>query len=218
MKKRDIYWRRYRLEETLYIRQWCLSPLQSSTLGPHIVPPITISCPVIFSWMSSTVWNLFPFKGDFSWEKSKVAGHQIWAVGELSHLGDLMFCQKNFAQDVMHEWVHYRDEAANHQLPIAAGFWIIQIVSMEKCSSLMQNLTQIHCPTHSVILNVMATQHTCSLNGICHPHWLVQWSLHCSLMHIPVHSPWLPCYIDVTHTVLFTLMMVGLFLDRPHII
>ena len=28
---------------------------------------------------------------------------------------------------------------------------------------------QIHCSTHSVILNVIATQYTCSLNSIYHP-------------------------------------------------
>ena len=33
-------------------------------------------------------------------------------------------------------------------------------------------------------------------------------------MCIPVHSPWLPGYIDVTQTIL-TLTMAGLFLDRP---
>ena len=40
------------------------------------------------------------------------------------------------AQDMLHECVRYHDEAANHQLPIAAAFWIIGIVSMEECSSL----------------------------------------------------------------------------------
>ena len=45
--------------------------------------------------------------------------------------------------------------------------------------------------------------------------WLVQWSHHCSGMCIPVHSPWLPGYIDVEQTVLFILTMAGLFLDRP---
>ena len=44
--------------------------------------------------------------------------HQMWAVAGLSHLGDLMFCQKNSAREVIHEQVCYRDEAANHQLPI----------------------------------------------------------------------------------------------------
>ena len=33
MKNRDIYWKRYKIQETLYIRQWCLSPLQSRHLG-----------------------------------------------------------------------------------------------------------------------------------------------------------------------------------------
>ena len=43
--------------------------------------------------------------------------------------------------------------SCHHQLPIAAAFWIIWIVSMEECSSLMQNLMQsllqIHCSTCS---------------------------------------------------------------------
>ena len=42
--------------------------------------------------------------------------------GWLSHLGDLMFHQKNSVQDVMHEQVHYHDEVANHQLPLAVTF------------------------------------------------------------------------------------------------
>ena len=82
---------------------------------------------------------------------------------------------------------------------------------------LMQNLMHICCSTPSVILNATATQYTCSLNGIYHPHWLVQWSHHCSHMGIPFHSPWLPDYIDVMQTILVILTMVGLFLDRPRI-
>ena len=112
----------------------------------------------------------------------------------------------------MHEWVHCHNEASNHQLPIAAAFWIIWIISMDECSSLMENLMQICGSTYSVILNVTATQYTCSLRGIYCPHWLVQWSHHCSCTFIPVHSPWLPGYIDVTQTVLIILTMVGLFL------
>ena len=99
------------------------------------------------------------------------------------------------AWDMMHKWAHCYDEAANHQLPIAAAFWIIQIVSAEECWSLTQNRTQIRCTTRSVILNVMATQYTCSLNGVYHFHW--QWSHHCSCMPILGHSPWLPGYIAV---------------------
>ena len=58
------------------------------------------------------------------------------------------------AWDVMHEWVCCHDEGANHQLPRAAALWIIWIVSAEECSSLAQNLMQIHshfeCNGHTV--------------------------------------------------------------------
>ena len=77
--------------------------------------------------------------------------------------------QKNSAQDRMYEWACCRDEAANHQLPIAVAFWIIWLVSMEECSRFMQHLMQVHCSTHSVILNEMTTRYTCSLNGIYPP-------------------------------------------------
>ena len=89
---------------------------------------------------------------------------------------------KKTAWDVMHERARCLDGAANQQLPTAAAFWIIWMVSTEECSSLTQNLMQILCSTHSVILNVTATQYTCSLKGVCHPHWLVQWS-HCWWLH-----------------------------------
>ena len=46
-------------------------PFKAESLGPHTILPIAISCPTLFSWMSSTAWNLFPFKGDFSFGKSQ---------------------------------------------------------------------------------------------------------------------------------------------------
>ena len=103
------------------------------------------------------------------------------------------------------------------------ALWIIQIVSLEGCSSLTQNLMQIHCSAHSVTLNVTATQYSCSLNGVYCPHWpysVVSTSGSCrrSRMHIPVHSPWLPGYTDVTQTIFIILTMTGTFLDRPCII
>ena len=121
---------------------------------------------------------------------------------------------------MIHEQVHCWDEAANHQLPIAVAFWIIPIASVGECSSLMQTLMQIHCSTRSVILNVTATSthahmYTHATHVYC-PHWLlIQWSCPCSCMHIPVHSPWLPGYIDVMQTILIILIMAGLFPDRP---
>ena len=87
----------------------------------------------------------------------------------LGHTSGLMLYQKNSEHNVMHEQALCPEEVANHQLPIAAAFWIIPIVSREECSSLMQNMMQIDCSTHSVILSVMTTQYTCSLNGIYPP-------------------------------------------------
>ena len=69
MENRDIFWRRYKIQETLYTGQWFLRPLQSRHMWPHTVLPIAISCSVVFSWISSMVWNFFPFKGDFSFGK-----------------------------------------------------------------------------------------------------------------------------------------------------
>ena len=73
MKNRDIYRRRCQcnIQETLYTGQWCLSHLQSRHLV--VVLPITISCSVVFSWISSTAWHLFLFKGYFSFGKSQAS-------------------------------------------------------------------------------------------------------------------------------------------------
>ena len=49
------------------------------------------------------------------------------------------------------------------------AFWVIQIVSVEECSSLTQNLMQSHCSTCSVTLSVTATQYTGSLNASTAP-------------------------------------------------
>ena len=161
------------------------------------------------------VWNLFPFKSYFNfWESQKFQGIKCGPLrGESPVWFDVS--PKHSAQDMMHEWACCPDKAANHQFPTAVAFWIIQIVSTEDCSSFMQNLMQIRYSTCSVILNVMATQYTCSLSGIYLPHSLVQWSHHCSHIHIPVHFPWLTGYIDVTQTVLVILTMARLFIDRP---
>ena len=69
---------------------------------------------------------------------------------------------------------------------------------------------------YSDILNVTATQYTCSLNGIHCPLLTSTVKLLSARRHMPVHSPWLPGYIDVAQTVLVTLTMAGLCLDIPH--
>ena len=68
---------------------------------------------------------------------------------------------------------------------------------------------------YSVILNVRATQYMYSINCVYCPHWLVEWSLPLSCLHVLVHSPWLSGYINVTQTILIMLIMVGFLQDRP---
>ena len=48
-ENRDIYWRRYKIQGTLYIRQWCLSSLQTRHLGTSE-----------FSQLSSAALSYFP--------------------------------------------------------------------------------------------------------------------------------------------------------------
>ena len=64
------------------------------TLGPHSVLPVVVSCTLIFSWISLMVWNTIPFKVIFVLGKARSHRPHIWAVVGLSHLDDLMFCQK----------------------------------------------------------------------------------------------------------------------------
>ena len=128
MKNRDIYWRRYKIQETLYIEQWCLSPLQSRQTGTSHSSPSRhqLSCLIFLNLINGL--KSLPFQRWFWFlEKPEVTGHQIWVVGGLSHLGDVMFCQKT-----LHEmWCvsgHTHDEAASYQLSTAATFWIIQTI------------------------------------------------------------------------------------------
>ena len=186
LQSKSIYWRRYKIQETLYIGQWCLSPLQSRHLGTsHSFPDHPhLPCPTFLDLI--LVWG-------------KARSHRAPNLGcsRAESPGWFDVLSKNSSGDMMPERAYCCDEAASCQLPIAMAFWIIQIASTETCSRLTQNVVQIHCSTHSVILNVTATQYTCTLNGVYHPHWLAQWSHHCSHMCIPVHSPWMPGYIDV---------------------
>ena len=169
--KGDIYGKRYKTQETLYIGQWCLGPLQSRHLGTSHGSP------------NPHQLTLSYFPESHRWSEISSLSKAILVLGKArSYRAPNMGCRgaespgqhdvlpKHPAQDVMHEWACCCDEAATHQWPIAAAFWIIQIVSVEECSSLMLNLMQICCSTHSVILNAIATQYTCSLNSVYCSH------------------------------------------------
>ena len=141
------------------------------------------SCPVVFSHQQSEISSISKVILVLGKVRSQRVPNLYCSRDESPGWFDVL--PKNSAWDLMRERACCCDEAAHHQLPIAASFWIIWIVSAEECSSLMQNLMQILCSTCSVILNSMAIYYTCSLNSVSWPHWLVQWSCHCSSMHIP---------------------------------
>ena len=78
------------MQETLYIGQGPLSFLQSGHSSPsHHQLPHRIVLNLIDSLKSLLLQRRYYF-----WEQPEVAGCPIWAVGGLSHLGDLIFCQK----------------------------------------------------------------------------------------------------------------------------
>ena len=147
-----------------------MTPQSPSKKAPWDLPQFSQSPSAAPSYFPESYWQSeisSLSKVILFWKKPEVTEHQIWAVGELSHLGDLMFHQKTLYEAWWMSGPCCRGEASNHQLPIA--FWIIQIVSSESCSRFTQNLMHIHCSTHSGILNATATQYTCSLNGIYCP-------------------------------------------------
>ena len=84
IKNRDIYWKRYKIQETLYIGKWCLSPLQSRHLETSHSSPNCHQLPChIFLNLTDGLKSL-PFQRWFYfWEKPEVTEWQIWAVGGL---------------------------------------------------------------------------------------------------------------------------------------
>ena len=217
MKNRYIHWRRYKIQETLYIAQRHLSLLQSRHLGTsHSSPnrhqlPCHIFLNLITGLKISSLSKVIFILG-------KARSHRVPNLGCRGAESPERF-------DVLPKNCMGHDAWAGTLLwwscpsPVAHNVGLLShlIVSMEECSSLTHKLMQIHCSTGSGILNATATQCTCSLNSVYCPHWLVQWSRHCSYMRIPVHSPWLPGYIDVMQTILIVLTMAGLSPDRPRI-
>ena len=153
MDNRAIYWRRYK--KKMHIGQRHIRPLQSGHLGASRSSPSHHQLPCHVYPNRINGLKSLPLQWWFEfWKKPEVMGHQIWAVGGLSHLDNLMFCQKT-----LHETWWMSRCIVVMKLPIAVACWIVWILSAEEHSSLMHNLMQIHCSAHSVILNVTDTAH-----------------------------------------------------------
>ena len=156
MKNRDFYWRKYKIQDTLYIGQWHLSHLQSKHLGTSHSSPSRHQLLHRISPNLTDGLKSLPFQRWFYfWEQREVTGHQIWAVVGLSHLGDLMFCQ-----NTLHEmWCMSCDEAANHQLPITAALLnhlnsfhkeMFKLNAKLDSDSLLHLLSHFECDGHTV--------------------------------------------------------------------
>ena len=89
---------------------------------------IAISCPVIFYWISSMVWNFFISKVILVLGKAKSCRMPNLGCWGTESPGWFYISQKDSAGDMMHEQVPC-DEAANHQLPIALAIFIILLLS-----------------------------------------------------------------------------------------
>ena len=139
----------------------------------------------------------------------EVIGHQIWTVGE-GNCVIWCFTKKHCAR---HNAWSSTLSLWSCQSPVVHSYSLLNLLNSSHRGMFKLNakLDGICCCTCSVILNVMATQYTCSLNGVYCPQWLLQWSHHCSCMHIPVHSLWLPGYINVMQTILVILTMLDFF-------
>ena len=186
------------------------------TLGPHTVLSIAISCPIVFSWISSMVWNLFPFKGDFSFGKSQKSRASNLGCRGPESPGWFDVSPKNSAQDRMHEQARCCDEAANHQLPIVVAFWVMEVVSMLECSSLTQNLCRfftqsfwIWRPHNTHAHSIVSTAPTDLYSEVVIVHTCAFQSTLLSCQVTPVlHKANCSCYISNAE----------LFQDRPHIV
>ena len=148
MKNRDIYWRRYKIQETLYIGQWCPSPLQSRYIGnSHSSCSIssTVQNPLQNPVLESPSAALSYFPESHQWSEISSLSRVILVLGKargsrapnlgcrgVQSPGWFDISSKISAQDVTCEQVHCRDEPGNHQLPIAAAIFIVFHLSTDK--------------------------------------------------------------------------------------
>ena len=128
-------------------------------LGPHTVLPIAISCPIIFSWISSTVWNLFPFKGDFNLGKSqKSQGTQSGLQGGWDTWVIWCFAKKHFMRSDAWagtlSWWSCQSPAVhscgllNHPNSFHGGMFKLRAKS--DADPLLYSLSHFECDSHTV--------------------------------------------------------------------
>ena len=128
-------------------------------MGPHTALQIAISCPVVFYWISLTVWNLFPFKGDFSFgkiQKSQGAksglqgGWVIWVIWCFTK----NLCRRRDAWVGVFSWRSCQQPVAcscgllNHPNSFRRGMFKPNTKS--DADSLLYSLSHFECNGHTV--------------------------------------------------------------------
>ena len=154
------------------------------------------------------VWNLFPFKGDFSFGKTR--SHRVPYLGWVT-------------------WVIWCFTKKLHETWCMSRCIVVMKMQIASCPSLHWNHPHSFCRgmfklnrklDADVLLYLLS-------HFECDGHTVHMFTEQCLLLpltstvklsfshiHIPVHSPWLPGYIDVVQTVFYILTMAGLFMEQ----
>ena len=160
MKNKDIYWKRYKIQETLYIGQWCLSHLQSRHLGTsHSFPISPSAAPTYF--LESYLWHEISSLSKVILVWGKARSHRVPYLGRrgLSHLGDLMFCQKTLretwcmSKGVLSWWTcqspgAHSCDLLNHVNSFHGGMF--KLNTKFDVDSLLYSLSHFECDSHTV--------------------------------------------------------------------
>ena len=169
MKNRDIYWK-YKIQESLYTGQWYPSPLQA----PWDLIVLPESLQLFKALWKILCWNhhqlslnlidslkSLPFQKWFEfWENPEATKCQIWTIQGLSHLGDLMFCQKILCRFIalLAQSFWMQQPYSTHAHSVASTTpWPVQC--SRHCSHM---LIRVHSPWLPGYTNVAWTNFTCS--------------------------------------------------------
>ena len=216
MKNRDTDWRRYEIEETLYIGQWCLTPLPSRYLGTSHSSPNRHQLPC----------RIFP--ESHWWSEISSLSKVILVLGKarngrVPNLGCKSGCQITWGI-----WCFAKKLDMKHDARVGALLWWSCQSPVTHSCSLLNHLNSFHRGMFKLIAKSDGDLFYWLSHFECDSHTehmvsqrrllpLLTSTVKSLFMYaLPVHSPWLPGYINVAQTV-FILTVVWLFPGRPHV-
>ena len=139
-------------------------PFKVGTSGPHTGLPIAISCPIVFSWISS-ISKVILVLG-----KARSHGAPNLGCRESESPGWFVVSPKDSAQDVMHKRANGCHEVANHQLSIAMAL-------LNHPNSFCRGMFNINAKSDADVLLYSLSHFECDGHTV---HVLTQW-------HLPPH-------------------------------